>query len=242
MTVEYETWRKGELEDQSEPSSTEDVTSPITSKVDSKSEEEKTNDEKWDVHLSSTVNSIESWRREKTGIGPEPELLPSEETGTAEGSMYVDDNSAGEEATTLAELKEKTEIMLKRIFDHMWSNRLLVNSGKTRVMLMATYQKRSKNDLSFEVNIEGAVVKEVESARLLGVEISNNFSWEKHVEETTKECSKRLSCLYKINREISKEQKKVIVEGAIVSRLRYAIEVIFSGSDSVLNRLGSVQS
>ena len=85
--------------------------------------------------------------------------------------MFADDNSAGEEAHSVEELKNKTERMLMKNFEHMRSSRLLVNSGKTKVMLLATYQKRTRNDLRFSVDVEGSEIEEVESARLLGVEI-----------------------------------------------------------------------
>ena len=87
-----------------------------------------------------------------------------EETGQA--TIYADDNSAGEEATTVGELKSKTEKMLDKIFINMRAGRLLVNAGKTKVMLFATRQKRAKNDLAFNLNIEGKIIKEEENAGL----------------------------------------------------------------------------
>ena len=187
-------------------------------------------------------NRIESWRGEKTGTGPEPELIPGEVSTTAEACIYADDNSASEEAYTVNDLKTKTEVMLKKIFCHMKTSRLLVNSDKTKIMLMATYQKRTKNDLRFHVDVDGLPIKEVESARLLGVEVSNNFSWEKQVSETMSECGKRLNGLYRIQRQVNMEQKKKLAEGTIISRLRYALEVISSGSEATTNRLESMQS
>ena len=73
-----------------------------------------TREEIWDIMLNSTENNIESWRKEKTGVGPEPAMDRRGE-GTAEATIYADDNSAGEEAETVPELKEKTEVMLMTI-------------------------------------------------------------------------------------------------------------------------------
>ena len=107
---------------------------------------------------------------------------------------------------------------------------------------MATYQKRSKNNLEFEVNVDGLTIKEVESARLLGIVLSNNFSWETQVQQTLEKCSQRLNGLYKVNKELDRSEKKKLAESAIVSRIRYAIEVVSSGSESIMNRLQSMQS
>ena len=85
-------------------------------------------------------------------------------------------------------------------------------------------------------------MKEVERARLLGVELVNDFSWNIQVEETVKECSKRLSGLYKVREQLDRNQRKMLVESSIISRLRYALEVTSSGSESIINRLSSMQS
>ena len=59
---------KGELEDQEDDTvkdtDDEENTGPITKAILSKPESERTQCEKWDMHLSRTVNRIE-WRREK---------------------------------------------------------------------------------------------------------------------------------------------------------------------------------
>ena len=123
-----------------------------------------------------SIYDIEEWRTEKSGIGPEPQLLPDEPRNSSECSMYADHNSVGEEAYTVEELKDKTETMLHKVFNHMRTSRLLVNPDKTKVMLIASYQKRTNNNLKFEVEAEGIEIKEATSAHLLGEEISNNFS------------------------------------------------------------------
>ena len=121
-------------------------------------------------------------------------------------------------------------------------NRLLINSLKTKVMLFATPQKRAKNKLQFHLDIEGKRIKEVETAKHLGVFLSNNFSWDSHVEEIVKEGSNRLNGLYKVNHVLDLKQKKNLAEGAILSRIHYAIEVVSSGSESTVRKLESLKS
>ena len=171
------------------------------------------------------MNRIEKWRQEKTGIGPEPEMITSANNETADATIYADDNSAGEVGATVDELKFKTEYMLEKIFQHMRTNRLLIHAGKTKVMLFATSQKRSKNDLSFHLDVENLKLEEVESATLLGVVLSNNFSWDEHVGEVIEKCSKRLNGLYKVQRQLDITQRKTLAECSFLSRLKYAIEV-----------------
>ena len=234
-------WEVGEREDSEEEFKTS-TSSPLTRAIEYKLEEDKTEEERWDSFLRSNVNKIENWREEKTGIGPEPLLVPNITDQTSRATLYADDNSAGEVGKTVGELKTKTENMLNIIFKHMRESRLLINAGKTKVLLFATRQKRSRNDLSFHLDIEGNQIEEEETATLLGVTWTNNFSWDTHIDEVIGKCSTRLNGLYKVQRELSKEQRKNLAEGAILSRLRYALELISSGSDRNIKRLESMQS
>ena len=109
-------------------------------------------------------------------------------------------------------------------------------------MLFVTYQKRAKNDLSFELDVEGKIIKEDTHCKLLGVTLSNTFSWEEHVKEVLDECSKRLTRMYKVNIILDVMQRKKLVEGSNLSRLKYSIEVISSGSESLTKKLEGMQS
>ena len=139
-------------------------------------------------------------------------------------------------------MKAKTESMLLKIFEHMRASRLLINAGKTKVLLFATPQKRAKNDLSFGIDIEGKHIKEIDHATLLGIELSNNFSWDRHVDAVLKECSQKLNGMYKVRNELNVRQRKSLAEGSILSRLRYALVVVSSGTDSNIKRLEGMQS
>ena len=47
------------------------------------------------------------------------------------------------------------------------------------------------------MDVEGLKLKEFENATLLGVVLSNDFSWDVQVNEVLDKCSKRLNGLYK---------------------------------------------
>ena len=72
--------------------------------------------------------------------------------------------------------------------------------------------------------------------------LRNDFSWNDHVDNVLKECSKRLNGLYKIQNQLDLKQKKAVAEGAILSRIKYAIEVTSTGSETITKRLESMQS
>ena len=57
-----------------------------------------------------------------------------------------------------------------------------------------------------------------------------------------KECSDRMNGLYKVQTELNTKQKKTLVEGSILSRIHYAIEVVSSGSESNVKKLEGMKS
>ena len=92
MFSSYSSWIKGEIEDNEEPHSNDAREgSYITRVLEEIEEPDRKCHETLDIELSKTVNKINNWRMEKTGIGPEPRLIPNEAGGTSTGSIYADD-------------------------------------------------------------------------------------------------------------------------------------------------------
>ena len=106
----FPSWRKGETEDQNDEIELPDrKLSPVTNAIETKKEEERSIDEQWDLKLEKEGrNQIELWRKEKSGIGPEPELIPYDKEDSTQGTIYADDNSIGETGKTVQEVKKKT--------------------------------------------------------------------------------------------------------------------------------------
>ena len=61
-------WEVGEREDMQEEC-IKTSSSPITRAIDNKSDEDKTEEERWDEFLTKNVNKRENWRQEKTALG-----------------------------------------------------------------------------------------------------------------------------------------------------------------------------
>ena len=77
---------------------------------------------------------------------------------------------------------------------------------------------------------------------MLGVTLSNNFTWDNHVDEILDKCSKRINRLYKVYGQLNTKQRKNLAEGSIVSILKYALEVTSSASEKCIKRIEGMQS
>ena len=239
-------WKTGELEDRSREENTrregfkENI---LTQQIKLKPREERDPEEEWDLWLVENNNKVEKWIEERTGIGPSKPVVPEDVNTTARATIYADDTSARESAKTTAELAVKTEKMLETLIDAMRESRLLVNAGKTKMILCATRQKRQRHELEdFCIKVEGKEIKSELSGTLLGVELSNDYTWKHQVRKVSEECAKRFGGIMKVSHLLNFKQRKELVEGSIISKIRFCLEVVSSGTETDMKTLMGIQS
>ena len=69
------------------------------------------------------------------------------------------------------------------------------------------------------LKIDGIDVKQIDHAKLLGVTISHDLSWNKHVENIVKKAEKRLYMLYQLKRAGISQSDVVTVYLSVVRRV-----------------------
>ena len=98
---------------------------------------------------------------------------------------YVDDTTLSEVCT-----RGKPSTLLQDSADDIskWchDNKMLINAQKTKETIIDFARKDSKIDL---ININDSEIERVDTAKLLGITISNNLSWETHVTNITNKAS-----------------------------------------------------
>ena len=81
----------------------------------------------------------------------------------------------------------------------------------------------NEEELSFKIGT--SVVKETASEKLLGLWVSNDLNWSKHIEELEDELSFRLYTLRKLEQSIPKSLLKTVADGIFNSLLRYGLGI-----------------
>ena len=101
-----------------------------------------------------------------------------------------------------------------------WSNQndMRINGSKTKEMLISF--SKSQADVP-HISIDGSLLERVESVTLLGVQISNDLSWEKHVSFIVKKAQSRLFSLNMLRR--AKVSSKDIMD-IFCSKVRPVLE------------------
>ena len=134
-----------------------------------------------------------------------------------------------------------------QISDYMAKNRLVLNSDKTHLMVMATpYQHRVYGDFGITLNTGTEEIEPVYCEKLLGGYISNNFKWNEHVRGNDgsifKTLVSRINALRKISNFSNFKTRKMIADGVVISRLIYLIQLWGGCPDYLLDFLQTLQN
>ena len=143
-------------------------------------------------------------------------------------SGYADDNNY---KLKLDKDKLKNQLKLKvkmeQIEQYMNSNGLKLNVEKTQLLIMNPGRKRNNDDLSLLFN--GHLVEPEKNVRFLGVIISNNLRWNDYILNSEKSvlnfCYKKLRALKLMSKFCNEEQRKLLANGMIISKLTFCLSV-----------------
>lgn len=133
--------------------------------------------------------------------------------------LFADDSSLFYHGKSEMEIKMKIENDLPLIAEFMKINKLHINTSKTKLLKFWTV--RTPMDLQIEFG--GATITESESVKFLGVVLSKDLKWKKHIEYVRKKVSPALGILFKFKHKFSTEIKKSLYFALIHSHLTYNI-------------------
>ena len=83
------------------------------------------------------------------------------------------------------------------------SHNLAFNAPKTKITLFTTSQMEQLHGFEQEVvglKCKDKILKNVNEFKLLGITVDKNLNWEKHINNTTKNCYAALNVLRKIKK------------------------------------------
>ena len=130
---------------------------------------------------------------------------------------------------------EKLSLWCKR-------NGMLLNTDKTKVMLITTSQKRLHlHDYVLNQAYNSDILKNVNDDKVLGVIIDNNLIWSIHIQSIAKKNSSNLWLLSKLKEFFSLENRVQFYKTYIQPRIDYCSTVKGGTSHSNLNRIYRLQ-
>lgn len=137
---------------------------------------------------------------------------------------YIDDSTLFEvcDRKGVSVIQESVDVAAK------WTeqNDMKINLGKSKEMIICFAQDRNFRNTIPNITIDGKDLDQVDHAKLLGVTISQDLTWNKHVENIVKKAGKRLYMLYQLKRVgISQNDLVTIYVSVVRPVLEYACPV-----------------
>ena len=200
--------------------------------VDSKREIEITDEDKFDTNMRMKGYwNIETWRGERTGIGPDQlRIKTQKDPHDGQAELYADDSTARNSGKTWEETEGRMKSTLRPVFENMKAARLKVNEDKTKLLVIASNQKRrAEGGLRVSMIIGGKEVKTESSAKSLGVIIGSDLSWREQTLAKITDCGGKLAALRNVQTLVTKTRRKELAQSIVISRLEYALEVTSTG-------------
>ena len=122
--------------------------------------------------------------------------------------MYADDTTLYYVHTSQEAIERNLQIALNELSNWCKNNGMVLNTLKTKVMLITTKQKRNGlNKDGIELKYNDDPLQSIANDKILGVFVDNNLSWSEHVKHISKKIASNVWLLSKIKMFLSQEHR-----------------------------------
>ena len=133
---------------------------------------------------------------------------------------YAYHTSTSVSGSSLAEVIKRLEEDAGSVLKFMASNGLVANATKTTFLII---NSKSKNLNS--IRIGDADITQEKTAKLLGVTLSDDLQWNKHIENTINALRRRLFLITRLRNKLNAVSLKRISDSIFNSKIRYGLQL-----------------
>ena len=160
---------------------------------------------------------------------------------------FADDSTLSVSNMDPVQLVDDINTKYELISDYMAMNKLFLNSDKTHLLIMTSPCLHKKhNNFGIQLNTGTETILPSENERLLGAQISNDFTWNSHISDHDKSMCKaltpRINALIKVSWSADFKTRKMIANAIVMSRLVYLIQLYSSATGYLLSSLQVLQN
>ena len=122
--------------------------------------------------------------------------------------LYADDTTLYDIQNSVEDIENNLQIALDRLNTWCKCNGMLLNSSKTKIMLVTTNQKRQRLDkeiLDLKFNEESLSM--ISNDKILGVFVDQNLTWSDHIRHLSKKITSSIWLLWKVKKFLSQEHR-----------------------------------
>ena len=147
--------------------------------------------------------------------------------------LYADDTTLYDMQDSMEQIEHNLQSALNNL--HVWckENGMILNSSKTKVMLVTTSQKRQRlaRDI-LDLRFNNDILNSISNDKILGVFVDNNLAWTDHTKHLTKKIASSIWLLSKIKKYLSKDHRVQFYKSYIQPHIDFCSIVWGSSSES----------
>ena len=112
--------------------------------------------------------------------------------------MFADDTNLTAVGETMGEVEERAGVDMRNVRKWLGANKLSLNIAKTEYTLIGSRHKTNNIDTQRGVKIDNQMIKKVKNTKVLGVQLDENLSWEKHVNHISSKISSGIAVIKRL--------------------------------------------
>ena len=176
-------------------------------------------------------------------LGPLLFLIYINDLPTASGLktvLYADDSNLLIKGKDVSSVCRKLNEELASISDYFRSNKLKLNTGKTKLVY---FRKKSQNVNyeELEIYLDGDKLKFEEEASFLGIVIDGNLSWDRHCVKIANTISRNNGMLNRVRKLLPPDTLKMLYNSFILPHLQYGLAAWGGCSNQNKKRIVTIQ-
>ena len=136
---------------------------------------------------------------------------------------FADDTNLLLTENSLKKLNKHINRDLKFVVQWIRANKLSLNTGKTKIVIFKSRNRKISKHLNFRIS--GQKIVPVDSVKYLGLTLQSDLHWKMHLTSLEKKLSRSIGLLSKIRHYVPKFLLKTIYYSIFNSHLIYGCEV-----------------
>ena len=145
---------------------------------------------------------------------------------TGEMFLFADDATLSVQGKTMIDIQSKMNNALEEVYLWTQNNKLLLNTNKTKVMVIGSRQRIQKlNENNLNVHIRSTTIECVSHYKCLGVVVDSNLLFSKHVERVALQIKQKLGIRRRLRGTFNTRYLSMIYWGYILPHAMYCCTV-----------------
>ena len=113
-------------------------------------------------------------------------------------------------------------------------NKLKLNKAKTELIIINPQNKANLYN-NVHIKVKNTIVQQAEHIKILGVTLTKNLKWDKHINSIIRNCKYQLRSFKRSIKYINEDERKILYNSCIASRLSYG-DLIWKESTALMKK------